>query len=176
MKKTLICLVSLALLSACGKNEIPANHASVQTEPSSSALESQSEFPTVSSSFSSERSSNMTQRYIATIGEKSYVLDLEDSDTGKAFKALLPLNLEMTELNGNEKYHYLDTAIRQDNPSVPAGIHSGDLMLFGNSCIVLFYRDFQTSYSYVRLGKLENPKELSENVGPSSVNVTFAIQ
>ncbi len=33
-------------------------------------------------------------------------------------------------------------------------------MLYGNNTIVLFYEDFTTPYSYTRLGKVNNPKNL----------------
>jgi len=38
------------------------------------------------------------------IGSKTFVATLEESTTAKAFKALLPLRAQMSELNGNEKY------------------------------------------------------------------------
>ena len=36
-----------------------------------------------------------------------FTATLANSETGKAFAALLPLTVTMNELNGNEKYHYL---------------------------------------------------------------------
>jgi hypothetical protein len=177
MKKTLLLLASLALLGACGGGKSPADPASTDAESSSISLEStgssESETPMVSSS---GESISMAKHYSATLAGKAYALSLEGSDTAKAFAALLPLTLEMSELNGNEKYHYLDTAIRQDPASVPDGIRAGDLMLFGNSCVVLFYQDFQTSYSYVRLGRLESPEGLANQIGPASVTVAFAAE
>ena len=69
----------------------------------------------------------------------------------------------MTELNGNEKYFYLDDALPTD-ASRPDGIRAGDLMLYGSECIVLFYESFSTAYSYTPIGRVQNPEGLTEAV------------
>ena len=78
----------------------------------------------------------------------------------------------MQELNGNEKYSYLSQTL-STNASCPDSIHTGDLMLFGSDCLVLFYKDFSTSYSYTPIGKLDNPQGLSAALGSGNVTVTF---
>ena len=81
------------------------------------------------------------------VGSKTFTATLADSETGKAFAALLPLTVTMNELNGNEKYYYLSSSL----PTAayqPGTIHAGDLMLYGNNCVVLFYETFNSSYSY----------------------------
>ena len=106
------------------------------------------------------------------IGSKTFTAMLADSETGEAFAALLPLTVTMNELNGNEKYHYLSsylpTAAYQ-----PGTIHAGDLMLYGNNCVVLFYETFNTSYSYTRLGAIDNPSGLASALGSGNVSVRF---
>ena len=56
------------------------------------------------------------------------------------------MTLEMTELNGNEKYHHLSTRL-PTNAISPGTIQNGDIMLYGNHSLVLFYETFKTSYS-----------------------------
>lgn len=46
-------------------------------------------------------------------------------------------------------------------------------MLYGNSCIVLFYGQ-AGGYSYTRLGKLKGTEGLASAVGSGSINVTFS--
>ncbi len=106
------------------------------------------------------------------IGSKTFTATLADSETGEAFAALLPLSVTMNELNGNEKYHYLNSSL----PTAayqPGTIHAGDLMLYGNNCVVLFYETFNTSYSYTRLGAIDNPSGLAEVLGVGNVSVRF---
>jgi hypothetical protein len=79
----------------------------------------------------------------------------------------------MSELNGNEKYNYLPdnlpTAIER------AGrIKTGDLMLYGSNCRVLFYKNFSTSYRYTKPGAIEYVSELSAAFGGGSVQITFS--
>ena len=106
------------------------------------------------------------------VGSKTFTATLADSKTGEAFAALLPLNVTMNELNGNEKYHYLSSSL----PTAayrPGTIHAGDLMLYGNNCVVLFYETFNSSYSYTRLGSIDNPSGLAEALGVGNVSVRF---
>ena len=101
-----------------------------------------------------------------------YEILLENNDTVKDLINLLPLNINMSELNGNEKYYYLDNSIRS-NPSKVGKINTGDIMLYVNDCIVIFYESFNTSYSYTRIGKIVDSSNLKENLGSSNVNVVF---
>lgn len=78
----------------------------------------------------------------------------------------------MLELNDNEKYFYLDADLPTDSERVNR-INAGDVMLFGANCLVIFYRDFATSYSYTRLGKLDNPADLEKILGNGNVRVMF---
>ena len=106
------------------------------------------------------------------VGSKTFTATLADSKTGEAFAELLPLNVTMNELNGNEKYHYLSSSL----PTAayqPGTIHAGDLMLYGNNCVVLFYETFNSSYSYTRLGSIDDPSGLAEALGVGNVSVRF---
>ena len=107
------------------------------------------------------------------INGQNFNVTLEDNDASRALKELLPIELSMNELNGNEKYFYMDNDLPTDSVNVKE-IHTGDLMLYGSDCIVLFYKDFPTIYSYTRLGKIDNPDGLAEILGDGNINVAFA--
>ena len=74
----------------------------------------------------------------------------------------------MNELNGNEKYAYLDITL-PINSSNPKKINRGDVMLYNDNCIVIFYKSFDTSYSYTKIGNIDNLPDL----GNSSITVEF---
>lgn len=113
-------------------------------------------------------------RVYVTVQGKTFSATLANNETGRAFAALLPLTVTMNELNGNEKYHYLDSSLPTDSYK-PGTIQAGDLMLYGNDCIVLFYKTFSSSYSYTRIGAIDNPVGLADAVGPGNVSVRFEL-
>ena len=98
------------------------------------------------------------------INDKEYTIDLEDNETANSFASLLPQEFEMNELNGNEKYVYLDNTLPTSSYS-PKRINAGDVMLYGNNCLVVFYKSFDTSYSYTKIGHINNLPDLgNENI------------
>ena len=102
------------------------------------------------------------------IDKKGYTINLEDNETAKEFVNMLPLELNMNELNGNEKYVYLDRKLPV-NPSNINKINAGDVMIYGNDCLVIFYKSFTSSYSYTKIGHIDN----LPNLGNDSISVKF---
>lgn len=97
---------------------------------------------------------------------------LEDNETVKSFLNRLSLEFVAEELNGNEKYYYLDEDLPSNSQQVDR-IEKGDIMLFGSDCLVIFYESFNTSYSYTRIGKIDNPT-LLDNISSGSVRVSIS--
>ncbi|MBE6370462.1 MAG: hypothetical protein E7055_00115 [Lentisphaerae bacterium] len=114
---------------------------------------------------------NMSEIKI-TIAGKNFTAITADTTAAAEFSKRLPLTLRMNELNGNEKYAGLPEKLPAD-PVCPGRITGGELMLYGNSTLVLFYEPFPTSYSYTRIGKITDIRGLKEAVGQESVTVTF---
>lgn len=108
-----------------------------------------------------------------TVGERRFAITLADNEAARAFAALLPLTLDMPDLNGNEKHVRLPKAL-PTNASRPGTIRTGDLMLWGSDTLVVFYLTFESSYSYTRLGRIDDPASLAQTLGPSSVRVVFS--
>lgn len=117
----------------------------------------------------------MSNNLKISVGSSSFNVTLENNATVTAFKALLPMTVNMSEMNGNEKYYYLPENLPTAS-SNPGTIQTGDLMLYGSSCIVLFYKSFRTSYSYTRLGRVDNPSRLASALGSGNASVTFELQ
>lgn len=108
------------------------------------------------------------------IGTSTFTATLFDNATAAAFKALLPITINMRELNGNEKYFDLAASL-PTNASNPGTIQNGDLMLYGAKTLVLFYKSFPTTYSYTKLGRINDPAGLAAAAGSGNVVVTFEL-
>ena len=119
--------------------------------------------------------SNMNSTLKLTIGQTSFTATLEDNATVKELQSLLPMTLQMDALNGNEKYCYLSSSL-PTAASRPGTIHAGDIMLYGSSCIVIFYKTFSSGYSYTRIGHIDKVEQLAKAVGSGSVSVRFEMQ
>jgi hypothetical protein len=81
----------------------------------------------------------------------------------------------MNELNNNEKYADLSKSLAI-NASVPPSIQSGDLMMYGSRTLVLFYKGLSTSYSYTKIGKIDDVTGLATALGSGDINVTFELR
>ena len=106
------------------------------------------------------------------IGDKEYSVVLNNNNTTKALRELLPMTVTMAEFNGNEKYYLLHNSL-PSRPEHVGQIKSGDVMLFGDDSLVVFYKDFKTTYSYTRIGHIENAADLEQTLGRGSVTITF---
>ena len=110
-----------------------------------------------------------------TIGQKTFTATLEDNATATAFKAMLPLKLNMEDVNANEKVISLPAKL-PTNDTNPRRIEAGDLVIWTSRSLVLFYKSFPTSYSYTRLGRIDDPSGLAATVGSGNVTVTFELK
>ena len=115
----------------------------------------------------------MTEMEIVINGQ-SFTASLEDNETSQAFLNLLPLKLDMQELNGNEKYCFLSEPLPSDPTSIST-IEAGDVMLYQDDCIVIFYETHSTSYKYTWIGKIEDAEGIAEVMSKGSVAVDFRI-
>ncbi len=85
------------------------------------------------------------------------------------------MTVDMIELNANEKY----VDLRRELPTAaanPVTIEAGDLMLYGSSTFVLFYKTFATSYAYTKLGRIDDTAGLAAALGSGNVLVTYELE
>jgi len=107
------------------------------------------------------------------VGNKSFECEFYDNRAANALLETIPVKYKMSELNGNEKYKYLDRDFPTDEKKVRR-INAGDIMLYGSDCLVLFYRSFNTSYEYTPVGRITDPKGLKKAAGRGKVIVKFS--
>ena len=156
MKQLLILVfvaVSLVSCASCSKNTSPAHNNSNNnnnTNPTGSKMK-------------------------IKIANSTFTATLYDNATVTAFKSLLPLTVNMVELNGNEKYFDLSRSL-PTSAANPGTIQNGDLMLYGSSTLVLFYKTFSTSYNYTKLGRIDDVTALVAALGRGNVNISFELQ
>mgnify|MGYP003575366389 CR=1 FL=1 len=143
--------VSLISCASCSKNASPANNNSNNnTNPTGSKMR-------------------------LKIGNTTFNATLYDNATATAFKSMLPLTVNMVELNGNEKYVDLPRSL-PTSAANSGTIQNGDLMLYGSSTLVLFYKTFSTSYSYTKMGRIDDVKGLVAALGTGNISVTFELE
>lgn len=110
-----------------------------------------------------------------TVNSQTFTAKLWANNSAKAFKEMLPLTINMTDLNGNEKYYDFPNNL-PTNSSNPGTIKNCDLMLYGSKTLVLFYQSFSTSYSYTKLGSVDDVTGLATALGSGNATVTFELE
>ena len=112
------------------------------------------------------------QKMTIKINSQTFTATLLDNNTAKAFRQMLPMTIHMTELNGNEKYFDLPSSLPIRTVK-PGSIKNGDIMLYGSKTLVLFYKNFQTSYDYTKIGTIDNIENYTAALGTGNVTVVF---
>jgi hypothetical protein len=114
-------------------------------------------------------------KIIIQVGSQTFIATLAENSAATTLASMLPLTLEMGDLNRNEKFAQLPQNL-PTNASNPGSIRNGDLMLWGANTFVIFYETFSTSYPYTRLGKIDDPAGLKAALGSGDVTVTFKLE
>ena len=180
MKRLITVLLMAVTLTACGSDIEDSSVVTVQSESSSVMIQNGSSDISVPSAqpevaTAEQQVEKKADGMQIIVGDKQFSVTLESNDTVTALTEMLPLTLDMSELNGNEKYYYLDTAL----PSAPekvGNINEGDIMLYGDSCLVVFYKSFDTSYTYTKIGHIDDTSRLADTLGTGSISVSFQIE
>lgn len=165
--RAMIVLTAMFGLSACGGEQNSFSNAPIVTErPSNTG-------GTGNTNNSEQFNTEGEQMKIwMTVNGNRFGISFEDNATARAFAAQLPLSLNMEELDGNEKHTQLQNTLPAD-ASRPGIINNGDLMLYGSSTLVVFYKTFPSAYSYTRIGKVNQPDELADILGRGNVRIEF---
>jgi hypothetical protein len=116
---------------------------------------------------------SMSSTISLTVGARTFTATLVPGRTTAAFMALLPRTMTMAELNGNEKYARLGVDLPTQS-SRPSRIQAGEVMLYGADTLVIFYKSFATTYSYTRLGRIDDVTGLEAALGAGSVEVSVS--
>lgn len=118
---------------------------------------------------------DMEMKMKVQIGDAAFLASLEQNATVAAFMELMknePVVIEMDDYSGFEKVGSLGAALPSSNGQTTA--RSGDIVLYNGNQIVIFYGS--NSWSYTRIGKIDDLSGWAEALGDGSVTVTFSIE
>ena len=120
-------------------------------------------------------SQEKTRMWMIIGGTHRFAVTPEDNPTARAFAQMLPLTLDMSDLNDNEKHVRLPRSL-PTNAVRPGTIRTGDVMLYGSDTLVVFYKTFPSSYSYTRIGSVTQVDGLVQALGTGSQRIGFALR
>ncbi len=90
-----------------------------------------------------------------TIDGKQYTATSESTKAAENFLNNLPLSLEMIEINENEKRGYTYFKLATDAKKL-GKVEIGDILLSGDSYVIIATKTFKTSDKYTKIGHIQN--------------------
>lgn len=198
----LVVIMSLAvLLTGCGNSEqIESNSESSSTaqmeDTSSSEAESSSEpetaepdivpeEPEESDSSTAPESGDAESQQVeeensemqmnVQVGGSTFTATLEENEAVDALVEMMeqgPVTIQMSDYSGFEKVGPLGTSLPTSNQQTTT--QAGDIVLYQGNQIVMFYGS--NSWSYTRLGHIDDLTGWEEAVGSGDVTVTFSLE
>ena len=198
----LVVIMSLAvLLTGCGNSEqIESNSESSSTaqmeDTSSSESESSSEpetsepdivpeEPEESDSSTAPESGDAESQQVeeensemqmnVQVGGSNFTATLEENEAVDALVEMMeqgPVTIQMSDYSGFEKVGPLGTSLPTSNQQTTT--QAGDIVLYQGNQIVMFYGS--NSWSYTRLGHIDDLTGWEEAVGSGDVTVTFSLE
>ena len=163
----LLCACCFVFLISCNDNTVNTVDTDSSDENILSSISDESEI-----SNNKYESSKVTMNI--QVGDKSFTAIMEDNQSSEAFIEKLPLTINMSEMNGNEMYYFMDDDLPVDAKR-PGKINNGDIMLYGSNCLVVFYKAFNTGYSYTSLGNISDPKGFKDAIDKAGGEVIFIL-
>ncbi|MBP3360327.1 MAG: hypothetical protein J6N52_05705 [Clostridia bacterium] len=108
------------------------------------------------------------------IGDKAFTATLEDNAAVAELVEMMkeePITIHMDDYSGFEKVGSLGRSLTTSN--VQTTTTAGDIVLYNGNQIVMFYGS--NSWSYTRIGKIDDLAGWEDALGSGSVTVTFDI-
>ena len=109
------------------------------------------------------------------VGDTIFSATLEENVAVSALVEMMresPVVLQMNDYSGFEKVGPLGTSLPADNSQTTT--HAGDIVLYNGNQIVIFYGS--NSWSYTRLGHIDDLTGWEEALGNGDVTVTFPLE
>lgn len=182
------CILSLALLSGCGNSQNPISSEVIDSNPSahteekpsskqdlSSVPPSESVFETQSTEIvTNVNEDDIEMKMNVQVGDYTFTASLENNAAVDALIEMLEsgsVTIEMSDYSGFEKVGALGANLPTSNSQMTT--QAGDIVLYQGNQIVIFYGS--NSWSYTRLGRIDDLTGLEEALGDGNVTVTFLL-
>lgn len=110
-----------------------------------------------------------------SVGDKNFTVILHDNELAQVIIEEMPFTLIMDDYAAKEKTAELTFFLPSSDTTSPARINKGELYVWSEKSLVIFYTSFLNSYAYVPMGYIEDVKVLEEALGNGSVEVTFRV-
>ena len=109
------------------------------------------------------------------VGDAVFSATLEENEAVTAFVEMMresSVVIQMSDYSGFEKVGPLGTSLPASNSQTTT--HAGDIVLYNGNQIVIFYGS--NSWSYTRLGHIDDLTGWEETLGNGDVTVTFSLE
>ncbi len=180
MKRLIAVILLLSLIvccTACGAREstdIPAseNSNSGVSENSNTSMSEDSNTDTSENNNTQEDKTKMKMN--VQIGDYTFTATLEQNQAVNEFVEMMkegPVTIEMSDYSGFEKVGPLGKELTTDNHQ--ATTTEGDIVLYSGNQIVIFYGS--NSWSYTRIGKIDDLTNWKKALGSGDVTVVFTV-
>lgn len=129
--------------------------------------------PTHLQSASTEEKEASRMKWTIQVSGQTFTATPENAAAAEALTEMLleaPVALQMSDYSGFEKVGPLGTSLPTDSSQTTA--QTGDIMLYQGNQIVIFYGS--NSWSYTRLGRIDDLTGWEEALGSGDVTVTFS--
>lgn len=117
----------------------------------------------------------MDRKMIVEVGGKHFTATLEDNKAADTLAEMMqedPVTIQMSDYGGFEKVGDLGTELPTSNRQTTT--RAGDIVLYQGNQIVIFYGS--NSWSYTRLGRIDDLTGWETALGDGDATVTFALE
>lgn len=145
------------------------------TEKESSTISSESTPSVSQKNDNSTTEENTVEKMTLQIGNNTFTATLENNDAVDALVDMMreePVVIQMSDYSGFEKVGSLGTSLPASNKQTTT--QSGDIVLYNGNQIVIFYGS--NSWSYTRIGRIDNLSGWEDALGSGDVTVTFSLE
>ncbi|MDX8336947.1 MULTISPECIES: cyclophilin-like fold protein [Cetobacterium] len=107
------------------------------------------------------------------VGNKIFKGTLVNNPSTRALIKKFPLKIVMSDLYNNEKYYHFSETFPTNQEQVE-NIKIGDIFLYRSNYLVIFYDNFKTSYSYTKLGQVNDISGFKEALGKRTIETIWS--